>query len=57
MTREQRRTLLGDTVIAQIHERVGETPAPGPEVIAELRHVFARPAGRTAKKRPAAKAA
>jgi hypothetical protein len=59
MTREQRRSLLGDAVIAQIHERVAQAPAPGSEVIDELRPILARPAGRAVRavSRPAAEAA
>ncbi|KMS79063.1 hypothetical protein ACH49_13455 [Streptomyces leeuwenhoekii] len=63
MTREERRALLGDDVIAQIHERVAETPMPGPEVVDDLRRILARPGRVTSAAkwptatRPAAKAA
>lgn len=44
MTAAERRALLGDVVIAQIHERVDEAPEPGPEVIDDLRRILTRPA-------------
>ncbi|MFF7553631.1 hypothetical protein ACFZA9_12175 [Streptomyces olivaceus] len=58
MSPAERRALLGDQVIAQIHERVEATPVPSPEVIDGLRRIFARPAGRAVQeRRPAAAAA
>ncbi|MFJ9029755.1 hypothetical protein ACIRQP_14725 [Streptomyces sp. NPDC102274] len=48
MTREERQRLLGDDVIAQIHARVAEAPAPTADVIADLRRILTRPAGRSA---------
>lgn len=40
MTREERRALLGDAVIAQIHERVAAAPEASPELIDKLRRIF-----------------
>lgn len=61
MTREQRRALLGDDVIAAIHARVAEAPEPPDELVEELRRILARPTRpvplRTARPAPAAKAA
>jgi hypothetical protein len=45
MTREQRRALLGDKVIAAIHERVDAAPDPTPELVDTLRRIMTRPAG------------
>ncbi|MFF9568449.1 hypothetical protein [Streptomyces sp. NPDC014685] len=58
MTREERRRLLGDDVIEQIHARVAEAPAPPDGLIPELRRVLAHPAGRAdeAREEPAAAA-
>ncbi|NDZ63617.1 hypothetical protein [Streptomyces cyaneofuscatus] len=47
MTREERRQLLGDTVIEQIHERVAEAPEAPDELIDTIRRVLTRPALRT----------
>ncbi|MFW3473597.1 hypothetical protein ACN24M_20250 [Streptomyces microflavus] len=47
MTREERRRLLGDSVVAQIHERVAEAPAAPDELIDSIRRVLAHPALRT----------
>lgn len=41
MDREQRRRLLGDDVIAHIHALVDAAPEPPPEVVEELRRIFA----------------
>lgn len=41
MTREERRALLGDEVIAHIHELVEAAPEPGPELISRLRLILA----------------
>lgn len=61
MTREQRRALLGNDVIAAIHARVAEAPEPSDELVEELRRILARPATpvplRAARPAPAAKAA
>lgn len=48
MTRAERRALLGDDVITQIHERVAAAPAPSAELVDDLRRILTRPAGRTA---------
>lgn len=45
MDREQRRRLLGDEVIAHIHQCVAEAPEPSDEVVAKLRRIMTRPAG------------
>ena len=47
MTREQRRALLGDDVIAEIHARVAEAPEPSPELVEDLRRIMTRPGHRT----------
>lgn len=61
MTREERRALLGDDVIAAIHARVAAAPEPSDEVVEKLRRILARPGGavpeRVVKPVPAAKAA
>ncbi|MFF6829582.1 hypothetical protein [Streptomyces longwoodensis] len=57
MTREERRALLGDAVIAQIHERVDAAPEPPPELVEELRPIMTRPGGSVPAPRPAAAAA
>jgi hypothetical protein len=57
MTREERRALLGDDVIARIHEEVAAAPEASPELIDELRPILTRPAARVVKSRPAADAA
>ncbi|WP_326779661.1 hypothetical protein OG481_01870 [Streptomyces longwoodensis] len=57
MTREERRALLGDTVIAQIHELVDAAPDPTPELVEELRRIMTRPGGSVPAPRPAAAAA
>lgn len=55
MTDEQRRALLGDDVIAWIHQRVEAAPEPSDELVEELRRIITRPGGR--RSRPAADAA
>lgn len=45
MTRAERRALLGDDVIAYIHDQVAAAPPPPPELIEELRRILTRPAG------------
>lgn len=45
-TREERRKLLGDSVIEQIHARVAEAPDAPNELIDIVRRVLTRPAGR-----------
>jgi hypothetical protein len=47
MTREERRRILGDAVIEHIHRQVAAAPAPTDEVIAKLRRILTRPAGRS----------
>lgn len=46
MTREERRRLLGDTTVAEIHARVSEAPPAPPELIDALRRILTRPASR-----------
>lgn len=53
MNREERRAILGDEVIAQIHARVDEAPEPSDEVVAALRRIMTRPAGEVPKAKPA----
>lgn len=48
MTREERRRLLGDSVIEAIHARVAEAPALPEDAIADVRRILTRPAGRAA---------
>ncbi|MGW5123211.1 hypothetical protein ACWEQ7_03945 [Streptomyces sp. NPDC004069] len=63
MTREERRALLGDDVIAHIHARVAKAPEPTDELVEELRRIMTHPAGEipalrpTEDVRPAARAA
>ncbi|MFG3085064.1 hypothetical protein [Streptomyces parvulus] len=58
MSPAERRALLGDDVIAHIHQVVDDAPAPTPEVVEDLRRIFTRPLGAIpVKPRPAAKAA
>lgn len=45
MSPERRRELLGDDVIAHIHQVVDEAPAPPPEVVEVLRRIFTNPLG------------
>lgn len=46
MTAAERRALLGDATVAHIHREVEQAPTPAPTVIADLRRVLTRPAGR-----------
>ncbi|MEV5851461.1 MULTISPECIES: hypothetical protein [Streptomyces] len=46
MTREERRRILGDAVIEEIHARVAEAPEATAELIDVLRRVLTHPAGR-----------
>lgn len=57
MTREERRALLGDEVIAHIRECVDAAPDPSPEVVAHLRRIMTHPAGEVPQQAPAADAA
>jgi hypothetical protein len=52
MDREERRKILGDDVIAQIHARVAEAPEPSDELVAELRRIMTNPAGPIPKAKP-----
>ncbi|WP_328436991.1 hypothetical protein OHA71_06720 [Streptomyces sp. NBC_00444] len=54
MTREERRALLGDDVIADIHEQVAAAPEPSPDLVEELRRIMTRPGGRVPEAPPAA---
>jgi len=48
MTREERRRILGGSVIEHIHREVKAALAEAPpteDVLADLRRIFARPAG------------
>lgn len=53
MTREERRAILGDAAIAEIHELVKAAPEPPPELIEELRRIMTRPGGPIPAPRPA----
>ncbi|MCR8946589.1 hypothetical protein NW249_31290 [Streptomyces sp. OUCMDZ-4982] len=44
MTREERLRLLGESVVAQIHERVAEAPTAPDELIDSIRRVLTHPA-------------
>ncbi|MFI0268622.1 hypothetical protein [Streptomyces luteogriseus] len=57
MTAAERRALLGDDVIAHIHECVAAAPEPTPEVVESLRRILTHPAGCIAEPAPAADAA
>ncbi|MCG0066255.1 hypothetical protein L0F81_23685 [Streptomyces tricolor] len=57
MTREERRALLGDDVITQIHARVAEAPEPSVEVVEKLRQIMTRPGRRAISPPSAARAA
>ncbi|MFI2761330.1 hypothetical protein ACH5A3_21050 [Streptomyces echinatus] len=57
MTREERRALLGDDVIAYIHEVVDAAPEPTPEVVERLRRIFTQPQAAPVETAPAASAA
>lgn len=52
MTREERRAILGDAVVAAIHERVKAAPDPTPELVEELRRIMTRPGGALPAPRP-----
>lgn len=56
-SREQRAALLGADVIEQIRDRVDLAPAPGPDVIDDLRRILTRPANREPAPVPAPRAA
>ncbi|MFE9921620.1 hypothetical protein ACFYQA_08555 [Streptomyces sp. NPDC005774] len=52
MTREERRAILGDGVIARIRERVAQAPEPSDEVVEVLRRIMTRPGGAVPVPRP-----
>ncbi|MFF3511593.1 hypothetical protein [Streptomyces sp. NPDC002573] len=52
MTREERRALLGDDVIAHIHACVAAAPEPSLEVVERLRRILTRPAGQSTPVEP-----
>lgn len=52
MTREERRQILGDSVIEEIHARVAEAPEATAELIDVLRRVLTHPAGRAIAPEP-----
>lgn len=54
MTREERRAILGDAVVAAIRERVKAAPDPTPELVEELRRIMTRPGGTVPAPRPTA---
>lgn len=54
MTREERRAILGDAVVAAIRERVKAAPDPTPELVEELRRIMTRPGGAVPAPRPSA---
>lgn len=53
MTREERRALLGDDVIAEIHARVAQAPEPSDELVEKLRRIMTRPGGLAPQPAPA----
>ncbi|MFI1562135.1 hypothetical protein ACH4ZX_03575 [Streptomyces sp. NPDC020490] len=57
MTRDERRALLGDDVLARLRERVALAPEPTDDLVADLRLIMTRPGGRIPQARPAADAA
>ncbi|WP_405671447.1 hypothetical protein [Streptomyces sp. NBC_01530] len=57
MTREERRAILGDEILAHIDALVAAAPEPSPEVVEHLRRIMTRPAGAIPEPRPAADAA
>lgn len=57
MTAAERRALLGDAVIAHIHDRVEDAPEPTPEVVASLRRILTRSADHIEELPPATQAA
>ncbi|MFF7260670.1 hypothetical protein ACFZCL_10350 [Streptomyces sp. NPDC008159] len=54
MTREERRAILGDELVAKIRKRVQEAPDPSPELVEELRRIMTRPGGAIPTRRPEA---
>jgi hypothetical protein len=53
MTREERRAILGDQVIAELHKRVDLAPDPSPELVEELRRIWTAPREAATSERPA----
>ncbi|WP_406168344.1 hypothetical protein [Streptomyces sp. NBC_00996] len=53
MTREERRRILGDEVIAKLHARVELAPDPSPELVEKLRRLWMSPADTAPAPRPA----
>lgn len=41
MSPEERLRILGPTVVAEIHHRVAQAPPPPPDLVEELRRMFA----------------
>ncbi|MDX3637342.1 hypothetical protein PV728_45580 [Streptomyces europaeiscabiei] len=54
MTREERRAILGDEMVAKIRKRVQAAPDPTPELVEELRRIMTRPGGAVPAPRPLA---
>jgi hypothetical protein len=57
VTAEERRAWLGDITLAEIRERVFQTPEVSDEDLDPLRRILARPADPNRKPAPTAKAA
>lgn len=57
MSPAERRALLGDDVIAHIHDVVDEAPEPTPDVVETLRRIFTQPLGVLPVETPTAEAA
>ncbi|WP_393075077.1 hypothetical protein [Streptomyces sp. LN704] len=53
MTREERRQILGDEIVAHIHDLVAEAPEPPAEAVEKLRRIMTRPGGEVPVPRPA----
>lgn len=53
MTREERRQILGDEIVAHIHDLVAEAPEPPAEAVEKLRRIMTRPGGAIPAPRPA----
>ena len=54
MTREERRAILGDEMVAKIRARVAEAPEPSDELVESLRRIMTRPGGAVPAPRPLA---
>lgn len=57
MTRAERHALLGDEIVAHIHDLVRQAPEPDDELVDKLRRIMTNPAGHVPAPRPAADAA